>query len=178
MVRGFAKGVLLARDPFMSVWAEAQQRIEVGEIILSTTSGEQDPLAAILYNITLNYRKENLLVFDAFDKLNEFILPSNAIIVSYEALVNPNQALYDTQFSRMAVLRNVLAFAGYPDVYEEKIRCSYYFAETGLERKSIEAMNAYFLVRLSLICKMNTIFRRVLQPNVFNFTRLYSEVTC
>ena len=186
MVRGFARGVLLTRDPFMSVWLEAHKALDSsaelqrsGHDFESLEIEDKDSLlASLLFNATLAYSKTDLLAYDAFDKLNDVMTESNAIIISYEALINPNDALEKTPFSRIAALKTLLGFANYPDVYEEKLRCSYYFTETGLQMKQLEAMNKYFLAHNYLICRMNAVFRKTLQPNKFNFTRLYNEILC
>ena len=188
MVRGFARGVLLTRDPFMSIWIAANNHLESsldfrkGDFGSDLQDNEKQDkksiLRTLLYNATLTYSKIDLLAYDAFDKLNDVMTENNAIIISYESLINPNKALENTRFSKLAALKTLLSFSSYPDIYEEKIKCAYNFVETGVVAKQLEEMNNFFLSDMSFICKINAVFKRVLQPNKFNFTRLYNEVTC
>lgn len=188
MVRGFARGVLLTRDPFMSIWIEANKNLESSldlrkddfdyDARKNEIQDKKSMLSNLLYNATLTYTKSDLLAYDALDKLNEVMIESNAIVISYESLINPNRALENTPFSKHAALKTLLSFSNYPDIYEEKIKCAYFFVETGVDTKQLEEMNNYFMSNVKLICRINEVFKRVFRPNKFNFTRLYNEVKC
>ena len=93
MVRGFARGVLLTRDPFMSIWIAANKHLESsldfrkGDFSSDLQDNEKQDkksiLRTLLYNATLTYSKIDLLAYDAFDKLNDVMTENNAIIISY-----------------------------------------------------------------------------------------------
>jgi hypothetical protein len=184
MVRGFSRSLLIVRDPFAAVWNEYNNIIDgipFSDASNRITSGSDSMEKGFeLFNISLTYTKEKLMDYGSFDNLNEIMPANSAIIVSYESLINPNSDLSqkNSPQSKENVLRDILTFAGFPEVYEEKLSCAFQFIEAGQAIKDLETMNQFYLSHRSVICQLNKQFNRILQPNKFNFTRLYSEIKC
>lgn len=159
-------------------------------------------MKARLLNISTYFHTNKLEISHSYDRLHESNFDvSQVLMVSFEALINPvapPPVLHNTHHhsskpdivsaaaaaestnitTKYSILREMLEFMKFEQIFNERVECAYKFMEVGNALQELQQMNSYFLSHHHLICEMNKIFNVVLSRNKFRFIRLYSEVDC
>ena len=151
---------------------------DIGGISVSslarTDRSESD--SVLLLKLARNYSESDLLGSRAYNGLSFYYRqePHNVLVLSYEALINP---IHD---ARMSALQRLLSFSHFGDTFEERRECAFQFIEADQRIELVAAMHRYFMryENRELVCQLRKTFNTVLKPEMFNFTRLYSHITC
>jgi hypothetical protein len=176
MIRGFSRAVLVLRDPFAFSW-------ELAANLTRAKRGKKDreippdpDFDALLLRAANNFTVNDLEVSHAYQRLKTSFVNDrhNVWMISYEALFDPIHA------HRMSALTDLLTFLNYPDALQERKECSFQFVSVAARVDTISSMHRYLLhsSRLGLLCQMQRVLHRALEPILFNFTFLYKSINC